>query len=880
MRHLGSTGALAALAMLAALTTTATLTATPRDAAVARVARLAADPAVAAKARGGLLMWFSPRPTVDGSGGVLPARDRAPVWLRLSEPPTGSDLATLELVGVRLDRHPDATPWIVGGTILHGHLAAADLPKVAALPRVRSIELDGLVLGAPPPLDLTAAEIQATDVWRSQAPDGGPLTGRGVTVCDADRGIDVFHPAFFRADAGYHDWLDVDGDGLFAPNIDAVDLGAAGIVTLRVLDGVVTSAWEDIPLYGSDDPGYALGLDWLYADVNGSGDRNFGPGEGYDSTSPGFGEPLFVSDDVNGNGKLDPGEKIVMLGTSKVAAARFNGDVYRRGENLIDTPRGEETAHAVASSGVMVSGQPGLSTKVGIAPGADLLMVWDDDWSDPGGLVQWCMDEGARVVLHEYALWYGDYLDGSSPMEQLIDDSSVSPGVAHINPAGNLSTAQKLYKRMHPAGATTTIVAAAAADSPYAPFSFIAMTLLWRDPTRKLSVVLEDPTGFSMQLPVNASADYGAWNDGLYVYSERDDSDRGTARLDVWVFDPNYAQTIPHGDWLAHVTDPADPSEAALEVIAYVADDTSGWGMGIHFPDHSSEDHLIGWPGTADHGIAVAAYTGTGYNSGTPGERAYYSGRGYRIDGEEILSLSAPADPIVPAYREGAEARYYIYGGTSGASPHVAGAAALLFQQDPSLDGVAARQALRDGALADGQVGAAPNRDWGYGKLRVYRTLYGTDPPGGGAPSILPIDATLAAGETATFEVVVTDPDDPPSSLVVDIDRDYDGSFDETLPLDGFSASFDSVGVYWSKLRVTDPSGRSAAALARFEVTVAPDPKPNLMPYGLLSRSGEGCGCALPGSSRQQPPHALGLLALSVLALGRARRQLSRARRS
>ena len=66
-------------------------------------------------------------------------------------------------------------------------------------------------------------------------------------------------------------------------------------------------------------------------------------------------------------------------------------------------------------------------------------------------LADFCLEDGARVLLHEYAPWAGYHVDGSSDMEALIDQSSAT-GVAHINPAGNLSTSKKLYKQQLPAG--------------------------------------------------------------------------------------------------------------------------------------------------------------------------------------------------------------------------------------------------------------------------------------------------------------------------------------------------------------------------------------------------------------------------------------------
>jgi hypothetical protein len=50
--------------------------------------------------------------------------------------------------------------------------------------------------------------------------------------------------------------------------------------------------------------------------------------------------------------------------------------------------------------------------------------------------------------------------------------------------------------------------------------------------------------------------------------------------------------------------------------------------------------------------MPIAAYTGHGHWGAEPGLRAPYSGRGFRVDGEPILWISAPDDPITPGTRE------------------------------------------------------------------------------------------------------------------------------------------------------------------------------------------------------------------------------------
>src|SRR5262249_38659253 len=177
----------------------------------------------------------------------------------------------------------------------------------------------------------------------------------------------------------------------------------------------------------------------------------------------------------------------------------------------------------------------GLEHLVGVAPDADLVAAIRDETSNLVGLSDFCIEEGARVVLHEYAPWVGYHLDGSSDLEAFID-KTVDEGVAHINPVGNLSTSDKLCKRPIPAGAETVIPIEAPPASQDAPFHSLGLSLLWRDVTRALSFSLEDPTGVSKPLTMVNGTLYEDWHDGLMLWAAREDSSRGTARLDVYVF--------------------------------------------------------------------------------------------------------------------------------------------------------------------------------------------------------------------------------------------------------------------------------------------------------------------------------------------------------
>lgn len=842
-----------------------------------------------AKLCGGLPVAFAPRPLVGRAGHRAAAASEVPVLIELGTAATDGDRALLEAAGARLDGWAVARPG-EAGRIVTARVSAAALAAVAALPRVRRVDLDGSPFGSPRPLDGTAAEVEATALWREAAPDGLPLTGAGMTICDVDSGVDVFHPMLFRADGGFRAWVDVDGNGAFSPGIDGVALDDSGVVhALRVLDGVITNYGDDTPLFGSEDPSFAAGLDWLYADLDGDGQRDFGRAGGFDDSSPSFGEPLFVADDVDGDGMLDRDEKLVGLGTSKIRVFRYNDEQYWRGTNLVDAPREQAIDHGTGASGVLLGGQRGLMTKVGLAPEAELIMATQGDApTDLSYLLsRFCVEQGARVVLHEYAPWVGYHLDGSSQLERYIDTTTTAaPGVAHINPAGNLSGSQKLYKRAHPAGAQTDVEVLVPDDFYGGDFELIFLTLLWRDTSRLLSVALEDSTGYSRQLPtVDGEYIYEDWHDGLVLYAERSDSGRGTAKLDIYIWtESSSSDPLPQGTWYARVTDPTPAGAPGLDVIGYVMDELSGWGMGIHFPEHSSEEHLVGYPGTSDHGIAISAYTGYGTNGGTPGERASYSGRGHRIDGFELLDVAGPDDPVTAGYREGEQGRYFVYGGTSGASPHVAGVATLLLQSHPDWSGVQVTDALRAGALVDDATGSVPNDDWGYGKVRAYRSLFGEDPPTGSPPTIAVMSAQVERGEPTTITATVSDLDEPAANLLVELDREYDGNYEEQLTDASFEVLFDSIGSFVYKLRVTDSTGRQAATLARLTVIEPTDPpvEPTDPDETASVYPSGGCVCGLPGGHAPGAPwriHAAILALCLATAARRHRQRLSVGRR-
>ncbi len=724
------------------------------------------------------------------------------------------------------------------------------LDVLKGLSFVRRVELD-MAFPVKPPLDHTAAEVEAMDVWRSFAGDGLPITGHGVLIADIDSPIDPAHPHFFRADGGYYEWIDVNGNGTLDFGIDGVDLDGNGVLdpgeVLEFFDGEAWGFYTSYePILGSDNGVFDLGWDFIYADMNENGRRDFGPAGGYTENDPSGGEPIFLVDDVNRNGKLDPGEKLIRLGTSKIRAVFDGNNEYRRGENLMDVPVNEWSLHGTGVAGILVGGSPGLTTLTGIAPDAEVLMgaYGVDPYISTSTLFYWAVQEGADLVLHEYAPWTGTHLDGSTNMEASMDQVSAE-GVAQITPTGNLGGCKKHMNVELSPEFNEAIPVIVPNDSPYgSDFSYVNLTYHWRATGRDLIFTLETPGGESISL--GTDGDYVNLPDGTtVVHAERDDSARGTAMFDILIagWDGSNYYPIEKGEWTLTVQDDvnAGPGDPNIHLSGYVMDNVTSWSEGVYFPEYTSEKHLICFPATADSAISVAAYTGHDAPPHNPaggewsGQLRRYSCRGTRIDGASIMDIAAPDNPLTPINAmnyygiDVKHGSYMVFGGTSGAGPHVAGAVALLKQLEPNLTGEEIKDRLWAGALVDDDVvgdNVHPVQDlWGAGKLRIYETLYMETKAQNTPPTIEFPAQQVYLQQEVVLTPVVGDTEDATEDLQLRWDDDYKGTWDYgPHPVsEPRTMVFNALGSMLVKVQVIDSGGMTASVLTEIEVVEEPE---------------------------------------------------------
>jgi hypothetical protein len=827
--------------------------------------------------------------------------EKVPVLIELDHVATQNDFAKLSAAGVEI--------VTAGGIpIAYNRFVAARVDEKSANVIAQFSDLRRITLTAHAmrmPLDHSAQLLKLDDARGSQpaTPAMDRLTGQGITIADEDSLVDVFEPALFRADAGYFDWIDVNKNGSFTPGVDAIDVNANGVVddgeVAQMLQVQTVDAYEG-PISGVRNDAFDPGLDWLYIDTNKNGQRDYGPSNGFTETTPAYGEPLFVPDDVNINGKIDVGERVIQLGSSKFKAVRVDVDyapykvnqIFTRGSNLVSTPTDitkgtlygfSDSFHATGVSTILAGDVPLVGRRwVGIAPDADLIVSFDVASTGdglPANGETWLLQQKPDVMLHELALWAGVPLDGSDELSALIDTSVTTDKVTQTCPTGDQGSALK--------HARSTIAASGEATLP---FNVPATTLDGAGPLTYVEVSLNvvggdlgtttivQPSGDSITLTANGS---GTLASGALYYITEQTTSRGTRFWDVIFYTQGTTASLATGAWKAQIAAGTSP----VVVDAYIEDDKSSWAVGAAWDKSvSSEAYLPGVPSVADHCIAVGAspnHVGdaadpeydltfyveynvpAGYEE-TQNQVRAYSPVGPRIDGVQKPDILAPDNPWVALAHtpesKSAYGSYDVFGGTSGASPHVTGVGALLAQAN--VRGDDARDAIRKSAFTDGTEGTLPNGSYGYGHLDAAKALGVTAV--GTTPTVTltanPISANV--GDQVTLTATASGGD----LLQVKFDDDYDGTWDTDYAAPApRSVTWDHAGIRHFKVRARNSSGRVAEAVAEITFTPAGTSTSS-------TSSSSGCGCNVPSRA----PSFAGLSAIGVAALALLRRKKRR----
>jgi subtilisin family serine protease len=564
----------------------------------------------------------------------------------------------------------------------------------------------------------SSSEYQVTTVLKNKFFDknGNPLTGKGIVIGDVDSGIDIFHPMFFFADGGEFNWIDADDDGKLTLGTDGVDLNGNGKIdpdeTLRYLE-IKDFTYQMLP--GMNPNRYDQRYDFLYADLNGNKRRDYGPGAGFTENDPCYGEPFFIVMDSNNNGKLDKGEKLVMLKTSKVRTVRErDGTVKRRGIDLIYTEE-DSSGHGTGVAGLILGGHSGVEKIQGIAPDAEIVVAsvrynyTPRFVSNFPELIDFLKNENINILLFEDGEWMWEFMDDSSPEEQMVDKLA-SEGMLCVGGAGNFADGNMMIIDTINVPAIRTykiecpeIVEDHVNNGVFASF-------LWKDDAEN-TFTIQTPDGKSS--PELKEADFikvGKYN----IAYAKETSPKGTNmfKLGFSRFDSGSVD----GTWKITVK-----NSAPLELRGYVVDVSQGWEGTSHWvsPKVTGESSVC-FPSTADSIVAVGAYVVNWGWFDKIGDLASYSSRGYNIDGKMGVDITAPGHTTFTTKKDFG---WDIFSGTSSAAPHVVGLAALMLQYDPALTQTEIKEIISSTAAIDKFTGNVPNPSWGYGKLDMDAAL-------------------------------------------------------------------------------------------------------------------------------------------------------------
>ena len=315
-----------------------------------------------------------------------------------------------------------------------------------------------------------------------------------------------------------------------------------------------------------------------------------------------------------------------------------------------------------------------------VAPEAELYLYKVADIVDLENAKDRCIQNGVAIVNYS-ATWVNEgFGDGRGIICDIVNDAADN-GILWVNAVGN-------YAQKHYAG-------------------------FWHDS--------DDDNRHN----------FAAGDDAVNFVAEIGDVIRVTLTWDDWpITTADYDLYLYHQDAFGNIkevsksTDVQGEGGAPVEFIEYFAGRAGTYGISVvrvgeaepkklrvwswhHDIEYPVPTSSLGIPSDARGALSVGAIHRDQWDLGTV---ASYSSRGPTADGRIKPDLIAPSGVATASY--GADK---LFGGTSAATPHVAGAAALLKSANPSLSRDDLWQALVEATVDVG----APGKDdsTGYGKL-------------------------------------------------------------------------------------------------------------------------------------------------------------------
>ncbi|MFW9932890.1 MAG: S8 family serine peptidase, partial [Candidatus Thorarchaeota archaeon] len=518
--------------------------------------------------------------------------------------------------------------------------------------------------------------IDAPEVWRDFTIDG---TGTRVAVIDT--GASWLHPSLWRASSeeydiltdGSHFYVDIDDDSV----IDS-DEGPINTVT------------------GQSGSSIDYSEDYMFIDIGDNGRFDYS-----------LGDRWLGGIDANDNTFIDlASEKVVILGESKVAILydQTIASVFVRGVNLTDAVNiGDTNGHGTHVASTIAGGQIGMINYVGVAPGADLIIIKSplDSESVLDGIA-FAAENDADVINMSFSSYLG-FLDGTDLEDLAISEAFLQYGTLSTLAAGNLGGRPK-----HASFTVASGEEESATFNVQNPPDYSFLNILWRSDNDDEHIILTPPNS-------EEQIDLGSFNEilrdpfeinhaNISAYVFPDQSIKGMNRIIVQVSAQDHFWA--NGGWTLTVS---NPTGDAITVHAYAWDNNWG-GTALRFTSKIDYTHLISSPGTSDLGITVASYNEVTLDISSS------SSIGPRVDEVVKPTVTAPGDQIRAAYNS-VVSLWVSRSGTSMAAPHVAGVVALIKAASGDSNGWRTLSALLEGSGGSENHYNTPSMSWGFGMV-------------------------------------------------------------------------------------------------------------------------------------------------------------------